>query len=685
MLFKLKSTLLLVLLTSFAYLGNSQCSGNYEIDFQVDPGNCENENILLTLNYLENNEDSIKVFPTGSSTPLQILVPSLNFDVYLIPDAVDSLTIIGYPSLCEVSWVKAELTTPFSAGFEFVSNSNCIYVDDRYLSVDPSGGWIFPGASYIGELHYPNGDIVVGDSFDVSDGIHIYQFIDEYGCYRGDTIDIVPAITIIDPFTVITTDSECDALTGTASINFINMQPPFTFDWKDENGISFSQESEVDQLAPGKYYIEIYDDICGAMDSFYIYSRNIQFEVFTADNLCLNDTNYLVVNILETGGGPYSYEWKNSNGTVVGTSDTLVVIDYDEYTVEVSSGICLNSQSIFVDPPFQLDLINAVVSCGDTTGCIEVQVTGGLEPYIYIWSWPSAPNTNLLCDVPLGAHELIVVDANGCSIVSTINMVQANPMLLNIESYPNSCTGVDDGRLIASVTGGSQPYLFNWSNNANTPAVIGASAGIYTITVTDANGCEIVGTTILEDGPMINNIETQCGSMSNLGNIQLITTNPFANLSYSWSNGLVTSDPILSNLSVGSYSVTVTDVGENCEEVYDNIFICDNSQGISNNYQICKGDSVEFNIVNPFGWTFISWVNPDFNDIDCDDCYDVWVYPEVTTTYEAAFSGPNNEIYFESILVEVSSDCVWPGDVDTNLVVDHFDLLPLAISLDEMV
>ncbi len=677
--FKIVPFLFLLSFVFSSFSGYGQCSGNYEIDFQVDPINCSSEEIILTLNFLQNNEDSIKVFAFGSLIQLQNIAAGPTFEVYQIPENIDTLTIIGYPSLCETTWLKAEWGGTFSAGFEIVDTSSCIYSNGHILTVNPSGGWTFPQASYTISLIEPNGMISIGDSFNVGSGLYLAEFEDEYGCIHIDSLEIDQGLSIVSSFTVNTTDSNCEASNGTASINFINMSPPFAYNWMYEDGTSFSFQAEVQDLGPGKYYIEIFDNICGSIDSFYI-DENINFELNAPQNPCQPDLNTASVNVLDTNG-PYFITWYDENGVIIGNEDSIQITSSGNFSVAVTNNICTTTEDFSIGSPIQVEINGDLFVCNNSSTCVEIIPVGGIPPYLYTWSIPTAPPVSSFCELYAGTYTVTITDVNACIAVVNFTIQESDLDDLQIDSYPTSCVGAGDGILSATIS--NPNYTYNWSNFVTTPHLDGLTAGTYSLTVTDPLGCLITNVAIVEDGTMVNDIVTNCASVGSLGSIVLDVNNPFANNTYSWSNGVISSEPELLNLDIGIYSVTVTNESGTCQEEYANIFICDASQSIINDAQICKGDSVEINIVNPFGWTFISWVNPDFNNIDCDDCYDIRVSPDTNTTYEAAFSGPNNEIFIEEYNVAVYNDCVWPGDVDTNLIVDHFDLLPLALTLDE--
>src|SRR5690606_41769581 len=89
-----------------------------------------------------------------------------------------------------------------------------------------------------------------------------------------------------------------------------------------------------------------------------------------------------------------------------------------------------------------------------------------------------------------GNYTVTVTDNNGCT--STANATITQPTALTASTTVNSnvsCNGGSDGSATASAVGGTTPYTYLWSNAATTAAISGVSAGNYTVTVTDNNGC----------------------------------------------------------------------------------------------------------------------------------------------------------------------------------------------------
>ncbi|MCH7636770.1 MAG: SprB repeat-containing protein [Proteobacteria bacterium] len=124
----------------------------------------------------------------------------------------------------------------------------------------------------------------------------------------------------------------------------------------------------------------------------------------------------------------------------------------------------------------------------------------------------------------------------------------------------NDSCGAAEGSINLTVSGGTAPLTYAWSNGANTEDITGLAAGTYTCTITDANGCTIESTTTLVDQAItvtdVITINDICGA--NTGSIDLTVTGDGGPFIYAWSNGVNTED--ITGLEAGTYTCTITDI-----------------------------------------------------------------------------------------------------------------------------
>jgi len=125
-----------------------------------------------------------------------------------------------------------------------------------------------------------------------------------------------------------------------------------------------------------------------------------------------------------------------------------------------------------------------------------------------------------------------------------------------------SCNGGNNGSIDITVSGGTPPYTFNWSNGATTEDISGLIAGDYTVSVSDANVCGGIKAITVSQPAAISAsnsivVQSSCAEMED-GKVELVVSGGTAPYTYSWSTGAT--EPVLNKIAKGSYAVTITDV-----------------------------------------------------------------------------------------------------------------------------
>src|SRR5690606_29941946 len=206
------------------------------------------------------------------------------------------------------------------------------------------------------------------------------------------------------------------------------------------------------------------------------------------------------------------------------------------------------------------------VNCfSGNNGSATSVVTGGTSPYTYYWSNGATGTT--IDSLTAGIYQLTVTDANGCTATDSVEIAQPSAALYASYVMPSAvfCYGGSDGAVDVTVTVGTMPYSYQWSNGMSTEDLTGVAAGNYTLTVTDANGCmfNLTATVTQPLAPLSPAVAiTPVGCFADsTGAINLTVTGGTQPYSYFWSNGDTTQN--LVNMSGGSYSVFVVDAN-NC-------------------------------------------------------------------------------------------------------------------------
>lgn len=209
---------------------------------------------------------------------------------------------------------------------------------------------------------------------------------------------------------------------------------------------------------------------------------------------------------------------------------------------------------------------NTTCAGGATNGSISMAITNGPAPYSWTWTRVSPVATGngtgtLISNLTAGTYNVVVTTGNGCT-KSFQSVINNSPAVTAMVSGTNpTCFGQSSGSIVLTVSGGTPAFTYLWSGGVTTQNRNAIPAGNYSVTVTDSKGCTATASTILTapSDMVISPTLTPVACFGNsTGAIVLTVSGGTGSKSYAWSNGAATQN--LSNLTSGTYSVTVTDV-----------------------------------------------------------------------------------------------------------------------------
>ena len=252
-----------------------------------------------------------------------------------------------------------------------------------------------------------------------------------------------------------------------------------------------------------------------------------------------------------------TYLW--SNGSI---SDSISNLSTGLYTVTITNDNgCVITDSVLISEPNPISISyssNNVTTCQGSNGSIDMTVTGGTGPYNFLWS--NSDTTEDISNLTSGVYSVYITDSNGCSDSTSIIIDEPPSIILNYLSTNPTCIGYNNGSIDLSISSGTSPFIFNWSNNDSTEDIINLTAGNYSVTVTDSNGCSAITSILLSD-PLPPNISHNSTNVSCYGgtdgSIDLAISGGTGPYSFLWSNNDTTED--ITNLSFGTYTYTITD------------------------------------------------------------------------------------------------------------------------------
>ncbi len=359
---------------------------------------------------------------------------------------------------------------------------------------------------------------------------------------------------------------------GRAVATYSGGLPPYTLTWCDGT----TDDVNENLVAGTQCCVTLTDSIGCMRDTCFLVDFVVPIIPLFTDVtlLCNGDTDGRLDIQVTEGRPPYDYSWNEVGGTLTGsgtlTTDgdflNLTDLPAGSYEINLNDGFFDTTFVALVLEPDLLEISEQEVrdaSCfGFCDGEITVDAFGGTPAaggdYTYLWSDGAATLTRSgLC---AGTYGLTITDANGCTATYTTGIGQpAELIALALPDRDVSCFGGADGA--ATVTLNGNPLGYAWSNGDNNATATDLSAGDYTVTVTNADGCQAVtGVRIDEpDAPLTVTIGTQqqirCSDTAD-GILSAAGGGPFTNLTFAWSNGTTT--PVIDNLAADNYSITIT-------------------------------------------------------------------------------------------------------------------------------
>ncbi len=442
------------------------------------------------------------------------------------------------------------LSSPTSIAYNATQIQPSCGLCNGTITVNPTGG----SGGYI--YSWMPGGASTASISSLCAGIYTLYMRDASGCDYVQTFTLNnsngPGITAT--FTDVQCNASCD---GTASAIASGSNSPFTYSWTPGGQIS----ANISGLCAGNYTVTVTDNIgCKSLQSVSISEPPpILFSISNTVDATCGQCNGSATIIPSGGVLPNSVLWSNGD---VGLSATNLCAGV--YTVSVTdNGSCVQTKNVTISNS-TAPLVNAIKSdetcAGKCDGTANISAISGAGPFVYYWlhNAASTPSLTGLCS---GSYDYQVSDTNGCVTSGNINITPAISVTSNFTPTNPTC-GLCDGAISSAVTGGTGPYTFSWQPAAPaTPIITNLCAGIYIVTITDANGCTKIDTTTLANatGPSISYTSTNntCSNSCN-GSITAIASGINPGYNYSWIPGNQVSSTV-NNLCAGNYIVEATD------------------------------------------------------------------------------------------------------------------------------
>ncbi|WP_378181384.1 T9SS type A sorting domain-containing protein [Aquimarina sp. SS2-1] len=299
-----------------------------------------------------------------------------------------------------------------------------------------------------------------------------------------------------------------------------------------------------------------------------------------------------------TGGNSgYTYSWTGPNGFSSTDEDIsnlfegtyVVTVRDSRFSTTPDNAGCTATETFTITEPDELlvtinfETPDSDLKCdGDDNARILATVTGGFTPYTYNWFKETPTGSGvftalsdtsaLLIGADEGNYRVEIIDPEGATASDEFLVEDPDPLEINFTDTDVDCFGDATGAIDITVSGGTPPYRYLWSNGATTENISGLLSGDYTVTVTDANECTLSSATI-NIGQPIAPLEITNESVVDLsgfetanGSINITAAGGTSPYTYEWrvqgSSTIIGTSALIENLASTTYEVTIKDAKE---------------------------------------------------------------------------------------------------------------------------
>jgi len=394
----------------------------------------------------------------------------------------------------------------------------------------------------------------------LSPGLYTVTITDANGCSSSDTISLAnpPPMTLSGP---VVQNVQCNGLsTGSISMTASGGTAPVTYVWYGGS----STGSLLSGIPAGTFTLTVTDNNgCTVSGAATVTQPPAISANFSSTNVSCNGANNGTAAANVVGGvAPLNYSW---NTTPIQSTALISGLDGGTYACLVTDANgCTVTGSVTVVEPSAITTnltVNQPVCGSNGLGSAGVNPSGGVAPIAINWQ-PLGAASATVGNLPAGNYSVTLTDANGCTAQSAFQINLFVPMSLQLVADSVTCNGLTNGSVQGVISGGVPALQYAWSPGGSSQnSLTGVGAGVYTLVVTDANGCTVsASTTVYQPaalGLTLNVTQPFCGS-NGLGSASAVVNGGTAPLSYNWqpAGG---SGSVANNLPAGNYSLTVTD------------------------------------------------------------------------------------------------------------------------------
>lgn len=557
--------------------------------------------------------------------------------------------IIGCSNTFSYTITEPEMELSTTIDYQNVA---CFGTATGTININAQGGT----GAYSYQLNNEGGNV---SNLNLLAGSYDVIVTDENLCTYQELINLTQPASPINATSMIENVRCFGQATGVIEATVLGGTSPYVYSWVTSDSVLMTNNAQIlEGLSEGTYSFHVIDTLqCEEWFSYQVIQPDapLTIEATSSDANCLNQSDGQIDLQVSGGTGAYNYIWDSGEN-----SQNLISIPAGFYHCEVTDdNNCIGTVDIEINEPLDALEVSTeghnVLCFGDSTGYINAIAQGGTAPYFYAWS--NGATSQLNEQLSTGIYTVEVIDFKGCIAFSGATIIEPNALQVTTNVDSVLCHGQSNGAIEINVTGGIQPYYYNWGNQGNillnnpSEQLEGLSAGDYFIRVTDKNNCTYEQISTVHEPELLEVSEAFSNALcyeSTDGTISISFEGGTIPYSLEWNNGAIGYS--LENLSAGTYQYIGTDYN-NCR--------------IENILTISQPEKLSIDI--------------EMNPVSCVDASDGALYLEATggtAPYAFIWTNGSTENYLEnqnngqySILITDYQNCT----IDTAIFVEIID------------
>ena len=435
-------------------------------------------------------------------------------------EVIDSLGCIQTQTFSIDQPQQIELST-------LVIPSNCSNVNGASAQVSSIGA--ASPVNYLWTINQENNISQIGNTATgLAEGLIYVNGVDANGCVLPqETVEITASTNPLIQGVIFELNQNICFDDNVASLYvdpfYLNNDPingVISYQWS-LNGVEIPSQqggaiNSLSNIGPGIYSVELTDQNLGCINSTSIELINPDEVVINIENLiqvdCFGDnTGSATVNVTN-GSAPFNYSLNNAAGFSTNNNlnnlNDLSAGQYDLVISDANNCIASSQFDITENDSISINFSQEVVSCfNESDGNIFTNVIGGFGQYSFVWTNENAEIESItpsLENVNSQNYYLTVEDELNCSLTDSLFLDQAPELVVLASIIDVNCFGDSTGSISLNVSGGTGDYSYSWNLFPdNTSQLINLSAGDYSVTVLDENGCQFNSTYTINESSEI--------------------------------------------------------------------------------------------------------------------------------------------------------------------------------------